>query len=53
MTASVSKQRVYAPMIATGAQVTKQRVYVPIVTVALNPGLGGTSRRRQVMVGSF
>lgn len=53
MTDTVSKQRVFMPLIATGAIVTKQRVFVPLVDGSLNPGLGSSSRRRQVMVGSF
>jgi hypothetical protein len=51
MTASVSKQRVFAPMIATGAQVTKQRVFVPIYDTVLTPVTD--NRRRQAMTGSF
>ena len=45
--AQVTQQRVYAPSFARGAQVTQQRVYVASFDTALNPGSGGSARRRQ------
>lgn len=47
MTASVSKQRVFVPIVATGLEITKQRVFVPIYDSSMN--LPENTRRRGFM----
>lgn len=49
MTINVAKQIAYVPHTEPGARISKQIAYVPIYVSTTPP----TSRRRQVMIGSF